>query len=594
VALRRIANLRALRLTLSACTIAVAVTGAVSAVQGWRSSASDRSTRQIYSSLRSTAAREETDLRAAYETPRSQTARARFFVVARQAATLLARLPSAAPSADAARVQRIEARHDAALAAAASALGAQAERSDKLERALALLEDVQAQSASGQMNPGPARSSAWPATHLEQVEAGAIALVLLVGLLTLIRSLRRAAGLEPRDARARSEIESLTRAARSDSLTGLANRRAFEDDLARLIQERNSSGTPFSLLAFDLDGLKRVNDVHGHQAGDSYIRAAAESLCDEIGARGSVYRTGGDEFLALLPGARGWHALTLAHNIQRHARKATGRRALSIGITESTRTESRRSLLHQADLALYEAKRAKLLAVSYHAGLEPRSTADGTTAPSEQEKALAAALARAVDAKDAGTRHHSETVAELCVAIGARLGAAGDRLERLRLAGLLHDVGKIGVSDTILRKLDPLTESERAELELHATIGHSILTSAELHDEAVWVLHHHERFDGTGYPTGLAEQAIPWESRILAVADAFEAMTGSRPYRETMTPDEALAELVRCGGTQFDPDCVQALDGAFGGSPTTFVAQVFADNADAPPVTEIPSAAASA
>ncbi len=487
-------------------------------------------------------------------------------------------------------MQLIEARHDAALVTAAQALGPRAD-SAELQHALALLEDVSAQSASGQMQAGSTPGRSWPVTTAQRAETADVALVLLVGLVTLLRTLRRAAGLGQSDARTRSEIETLTRAARSDSLTGLANRRAFEDDLAKLIQERNADGALFSLLAIDLDGLKRVNDVHGHQAGDTHIRAIAECLTQEVGARGVVYRTGGDEFLALLPGSRGWHALTLAHSVQRRARKLTGRRALSIGITESTTTESRRTLLHQADLALYEAKRAKLLAVSYHPGLEPRPAARGTSAPSEQEKALAAALARAVDAKDAGTRHHSETVAELCVAIASRLEITGDRLERVRLAGLLHDVGKIGVADTILRKLTPLTRGERSELELHATVGHSILTSAELHEEAFWVLHHHERFDGTGYPTGLRGTAIPQESRIVAVADAFEAMTGSRPYRETMTPDEALAELARWSGTQFDPDCVRVLDEVFGGPGTTRSSPAAADP---PPVVALAAVARAA
>jgi len=332
-----------------------------------------------------------------------------------------------------------------------------------------------------------------------------------------------------------------------------------------LIEKRNATGKPFSLLAFDLDGLKRINDGVGHAAGDSYIRSVAECLRDGVGASGTVYRTGGDEFAAILPDARGWNALTIAHDLQRSTHGATGRRALSIGITESTKTEGRRLLLHQADVALYEAKRGQLLAVTYHAGLEPDTGSGATDAPSQQQKSLAAALARAVDALDAGTRNHSETVAELCVALGTKMGFSGVGLERLRLAGLLHDVGKIGVSDAILSKRGALAPEERTEVEVHTSVGHAILTSAELHEEAVWVLHHHERYDGSGYPKGLAGEEIPRESRIIAVADAFEAMTGARPYRIATTPDEALRELHRWSGTQFDPDCVDALDELFGG-----------------------------
>jgi diguanylate cyclase (GGDEF)-like protein len=576
VSLKRIATSRSLRAALAGSAIVVAVAGTVGAVRGWRASAGDRSVQRIYASLRWSASREQTRLRAAAKPPRTAKARVRFFTSARQTARLLARLPATAPAADTARVLRIETRHEAALAAAASALGSRVRRPGDLRRAVALLEDVKAQSVAGQMNGARTRPASWPSTALERTEAGDMALVLLIGLISVVRTLRRSAGLEPQDRAEHPDLERLRRAAHSDTLTGLANRRAFDDDLAKLIGERNASGTPFSLVAVDLNELKQVNDGHGHEAGDAYICAAAEALSVEIGSAGTVYRTGGDEFMALLPATRGWHALVLAHGVQRRATGATGRRALSIGITESTGTESRRELLREADLALYEAKRARLLAVTYHAGLQAHMARSEASAPSEHHKALAAALARAVDTKDEGARHHSETVAELCVATAARLGVAGDRLEHIRIAGLLHDVGKIGVSDAILQKLGPLTESERSELEIHVTVGHSILSSAELHEEAFWVLHHHERFDGSGYPGGLAGTAIPLESRIVAVADAFEAMTGARPYRETLTSEEALAELVRNSGSQFDPECVRAV-GEVLGDPAGFQWAVLAD-----------------
>jgi diguanylate cyclase (GGDEF)-like protein len=475
----------------------------------------------------------------------------------------VAALQRTAPTEISATVTRIESLHDQALVAAARALGGRGRDRMYLERALTLLDDMQLRTAAAQLDERIARRGPWPSTATQRVEAADLVLVLLVGIWTVAAALRRAAGLRRRED---FEIERLTRAARADSLTGLGNHRAFQDDLAAAIERRNATGRHFSLLAFDLDSLKQVNDTRGHQAGDDYIRSVAGCIRDAIGDQGDAYRTGGDEFMAILPGARGWHALTVAHRIQREARRATGRRALSIGITESTATESRRVLLHQADVALYEAKRAKLLAISYHAGLELRGQEGGEagSGPSQHQTALAAALARAVDAKDAGTRNHSETVAELCVAIGSRLGWQGERLERLRVAGLLHDVGKIGVSDSILKKASSLDAREQGELRLHATVGHSILTSAELYEEATWVLHHHERYDGAGYPAGLCGEAIPQESRIIAVADAFETMTGARPYRTSLSPEAALAELARHSGTQFDPACVHTLDAVFG------------------------------
>ena len=215
---------------------------------------------------------------------------------------------------------------------------------------------------------------------------------------------------------------------------------------------------------------------------------------------------------------------------------------MSIGLTESLGTEGRQLLVHQADVALYEAKRTKLSAVAFHPGLAPSPAATGLTngGPSHDQRALAAALARAVDAKDSGTRSHSETVAQLCVAIGERLGVAPANLERLRMAGLLHDVGKIGVADAILQKPEALEPDEWKAMVEHVNIGHAILISAELPVEAGWVLHHHERYDGEGYPERLRAGEIPIEARIIAVADAYEAMTGTRPYRDAIERRRAL------------------------------------------------------
>jgi diguanylate cyclase (GGDEF)-like protein/putative nucleotidyltransferase with HDIG domain len=516
--------------------------------------------------LRAGAAHEEAYLRALHRRPASRRERQAFFGAAQLEAALLTNVETRAPATQLGLVRKLEREHTVALTAAARSLLAPA--SHRIyATALARLRQVQVDAAAAQSDLGIDNVSPWPSTGVERLELGALAIVLLAGILVIARQALRAAGLR-RQPRHASEIELLMQAVRSDSLTGLANHRAFQDDFAAAIELRNTTGTIFSLLAFDLDELKRVNDVEGHQAGDAFIKTVAGCIREGLDGRGTVYRTGGDEFMAILPGCRGWEALTAAHKIQQLATERTGKRALSIGLTESAKTEAGRVLLHQADLALYEAKRAKLLAVSYHEGLEPRQL-DAADAPSEQQKALAAALARAVDVKDSAVRNHSETVAELCVAMGSRLGIGGEHLERLRIAGLLHDVGKIGVPDTLLSKPGPLAPAERLEIELHATVGHSILVSAGLQQEAEWVLHHHERFDGNGYPAGLAADSIPPESRIIAVADAFEAMTGARSYRQALTPESALAELALHAGTQFDRRSVQALNEVFGGGDLT-------------------------
>ena len=380
-----------------------------------------------------------------------------------------------------------------------------------------------------------------------------VGLLALVGAVFVLRQARK-----PRAAERNAELERLEAEARTDSLTGLGNHRAFHHDLALEVQRRARTGSVFALMAIDLDGLKQINDAQGHQAGDLYLKRVSDIARLATGGEGTVYRTGGDEFMILLPGSRNWNALALANRLERLTREAVGRRALSIGLTESTGTEARHLLIHQADTALYEAKRTKLTALTYHPGLTSTTDVAATT-PSHHQRTLAAALARAVDAKDAGTRSHSETVAELAVAIGKALRIDGEGLERLRLAGLLHDVGKIGVADSILQKPAALQLEEEDEMREHVAIGHGIMLSAELSLEAEWVLHHHERVDGTGYPQGLRADQIPLESRIIAVADAFEAMTGERPYRRSRTVPEALEELRANTDTQFDGRCVTAL-----------------------------------
>ena len=393
----------------------------------------------------------------------------------------------------------------------------------------------------------------------EYLAVGAVALAGLIGVAWLFRRallLLDASGVGQTHS---AELARLMTEARTDNLTGLANHRSFHDDLSAEIDRRNRTGSVFSLMAIDLDGLKSINDSLGHQAGDAHLVRLGCALRDETGAAGTVYRTGGDEFMILLRDRRNWHAIDLAHRIHAATASAEGTRALSIGVTETQGTEHRQALIRQADLALYEAKRAKLAVVPFRLGMDPvgmQRPAEGVTA---QQRELAAALARTVDARDHGTSNHSELVAELAVAIARQLGISGGRLERLRIAALLHDVGKIAVPDAILHKPQPLVQKEVAMMRDHVAVGHDILVAAGFVEEATWVLHHHEHHDGSGYPGGLRGEETAVESRIIAVADAFEAMTSARPYREVLTTRQALAELNAHRGTQFDPACVDAL-----------------------------------
>jgi HD-GYP domain-containing protein (c-di-GMP phosphodiesterase class II) len=188
----------------------------------------------------------------------------------------------------------------------------------------------------------------------------------------------------------------------------------------------------------------------------------------------------------------------------------------------------------------------------------------------------AASLAKAVDARDAYTGSHSERVGELAARIAVRMNADPELVELIRLAGSLHDLGKLAIPEEILRKPGPLTEPERLVLERHPQIGFRMLESLGVDPVAEWVLHHHERWDGTGYPDKLSGTRIPLGARILFVADAYDAMTSDRVYRSRLSAEAALDELERCAGTQFDPEIVQALADELALTPTIHVAGVLA------------------
>jgi diguanylate cyclase (GGDEF)-like protein len=378
------------------------------------------------------------------------------------------------------------------------------------------------------------------------------------------------------DAARAAEVERLAEIAISDPLTGLRNHRAFQEDIGRELQRVGRTGIPVALVIVDVDELKAVNDSHGHQAGDERLQALADAVRATGRAADAAYRIGGDEFAVILPDARAWGAMEFVQRL----RSATRERGFTVtaGISEAMLLRPKDDLIREADLALLGAKRLHHDAAIFGPDMAP----DGAPAADDEHytRTLSSALARAVDAKDSYTRSHCQTVSQLCGLIGAELGLEGERLTRLRLAGLLHDVGKIGVPDAILNKPAKLTEDEYEHMKRHSLLGYDIVQAADMALEARWVRHHHERYDGRGYPDGLAGDAIPLESRIILVADAFEAMTSDRPYRKAPGQDFALGELRGNAGTQFDPDVVGALtrllerggDVALGDAPVAGVA----------------------
>jgi diguanylate cyclase (GGDEF)-like protein len=465
--------------------------------------------------------------------------------------------------ADKALASRLRERQHALLAATRAATDSPtvglAEDSQQLARARAAQLDRTLVRSLAVASVDPANS--WPRRPIQKIQLASVLVLVALGLASAAVFLLRVAGYRRRLVRARREnIKQLERAARSDNLTGLGNHRAFYEDVRREISRRAETGSSFAIVMLDLDGLKQINDTLGHQAGDDGIRAVARSLRASLRVADSAYRTGGDEFMVLLPGERAFGGLVFAQRLQAEIVQTRKAITVSCGVTEAEGLESARSLTRRADLALYEAKRTGRRVVVYSDGISPRPTdRPEDLALRRHHRLLATALAQAVDAKDVGTRNHCETVSALCVLIGQSLGLGGERLEQLRLAGLLHDVGKIGIADALLQKPWPLDSDERSAMSGHVQIGQTIVAAAGLQEEAEWILHHHEHFDGTGYPNGLRSAEIPLESRIILAADAFEAMTADRPYRAARRPSEALAELERHAGGQFDASVVEAL-----------------------------------
>jgi len=351
----------------------------------------------------------------------------------------------------------------------------------------------------------------------------------------------------------------------TDPLTGLGNHRHFHDRLERALVEARSSGRPLSLCLVDLDDFKQINDRHGHPVGDQVLAHVASKL--RAGAEG--FRLGGDEFALLLPGCDEEEALVAARSIL--ARTAAeeiefvGLVTLSMGIaTALDRPVGRAELVRRADDALYWAKeygknqvrawRPEVVELA-----ELKRLVESSDRPGRHR--AAASLARALDERDAYTGGHSQRVGELSARLAERLGLDEEQVELTRLAGCLHDVGKLAIPEEILRKPGPLTRAERRTLERHPLIAYRMLESLEADPVADVVLRHHERWDGAGYPSGMPAERIPLSARIIFVADAYDAMTSDRSYRARLSEEDALAELQRCSGSQFDPAVVAALAG---------------------------------
>ena len=361
-------------------------------------------------------------------------------------------------------------------------------------------------------------------------------------------------------------IERLSDAASTDPLTQLLNRRGFHDVFDLELERSRRSGRPCALVMGDLDHFKRVNDLLGHPTGDARLRKFARLMLRGKRRIDAAARMGGEEFALLLPETDEHGAYVIAERLRHNVRDAFAPDQVALTVSFGVAAYPNHGatgdqLFQAADQALYVAKelgRDRTAIYRPEVTAQLLSTKDRAAMRNEGYLSAMLVLAEAVDLRDAGSAAHSETVGRYAEMIAAELGLDEDRVERMKLAGVLHDIGKVGVPDTVLQKAGPLDEDEWHEIQKHCELGSRLLSGAGLEDIAGWVLAHHERPDGSGYPAGLARTEIPPEARILAVADAYEAMVADRTYRMGIGHARARAELENGAGTQFDPLVVEA------------------------------------
>jgi diguanylate cyclase (GGDEF)-like protein len=378
--------------------------------------------------------------------------------------------------------------------------------------------------------------------------------------ITLINALGMEIGIALERAQ---QYEAAREQADRDFLTGLYGHRALQAELERALQAASRRGEALAIVAMDTDNFRLFNDTYGHSAGDQVLKMIAEHLAGLCQDNGLATRYGGDDFMVILPKAGREAAFAFAQSVQGWLSEkhflARGSQRIPISVSCGVAVfpedgQKRHELVAVADANLYESKslggkiigRPKIQ--EQKAELRKLGTFD-----------MLESLVIAIDNKDHYTKVHSKIVTECAVMLAQEIGHSEQVQKTLRIAGIVHDVGKICIPDRVLRKPGPLTAGEYEIVKQHVVIAEHLLVDlpdAEQVREAA--LNHHERFDGMGYPNRLEGKQIPLLGRIMAIADAYSAMVLDRPYRKGRTVEEALAEIQRCAGTQLDPELVEA------------------------------------
>lgn len=366
-----------------------------------------------------------------------------------------------------------------------------------------------------------------------------------------------------------ASIEQITRnvlldMANRDGLSGVYNHRYFQVYLKTSLDEAKKNNDSLSLIIFDLDYFKYYNDTFGHMAGDQILKDVGQVLLEEITPPAIAARYGGDEFCVLLPG---YNTATVYSTAKRLKSKIesfalnnakelpTGRMTVSIGVANyPEHTKSGEDLLELADHALYKAKKTSKDKIELYFNVLDSLKTTCTQSETELLSSIKTLLS-IINAKDRYTYGHSERVLEYTTLLAKNCSLTAEEVKLIQYGAYLHDIGKIEVDIEILNSTNKLTESEWAILKQHPYWGSEIIRPIKSLDKvAPFILHHHENYDGTGYPLGISGEAIPLGARIIRIADSFDAMVTDRPYKKGMSPKEACNELMALAGTHYDPE----------------------------------------
>ncbi|MEW9079208.1 HD domain-containing phosphohydrolase [Terrisporobacter glycolicus] len=322
-----------------------------------------------------------------------------------------------------------------------------------------------------------------------------------------------------------------------DALTDLYNRNSFEEKIKKLNKTKYH---PLGIIMGDVNGLKLINDTLGHLEGDNLLRSISNVLRSSCSESEYVFRWGGDEFIILIPNADELKCDKLIKKILNDCKKYNYK-YMQLSISLGTVVK------YEIDDNIYDCINKAEEKVYRHKLLDNKSI----------KRSIMDSLLKSLEEKNLETNEHAKRVTKYALALGQKLNFKISELDELILVARLHDIGKIGISEDILLKPGSLTSEEFEIMKTHTEKGYRIINaSSELYTVAKCVLTHHERWDGKGYPLGLKGDEIPLVSRIINIADSFDVMTNNRPYKNTKSKNEAIKELQRCAGTQFDPTLV--------------------------------------